>query len=396
MASTNHLQVINVSYRGSEDVVFRSFSRLSTELRLRIWRCSIEQHRLLEVEVDRPWSSRDTPPYSTTNTHNKLISSRNYTATVQGCHLYSKLLRVNSESRQVALSFYRVHIPCHFRSFEGGTERTIKSALYINPEHDFVFLGVAPPAEHTFVDFVHDLKAYDPKDIGLLNLALDINSMKRLHCLAEICEPSAKASFVATLGRLQEIIWVSESVSGRAILGPLDNFQGVGVRFNHSMPVKASTPTFHLERDQRAIGPDLRYVLTACSDPRHMIVQWRQVLAKWEVQQVVPPRERVLFACQVPNREQQIFDMKTAGNFLIKEEARWLKTQQRWHRIVMENAGKVPIESPEELAEAVRPAVGFWLFPAEALGGLDGELPGMKNVFDMTAYWPELALSSLY
>jgi len=402
MASMKHLQVINLSHNGGgsggsgKDILFRFFPALTTELRLRIWQSSIEQHRLLEVEVDRRWSTGDAPTYSTTNAHDKLVRGRNYTATVQGCHLHSKLLRVNSESRQVALSFYRVHIPCYFRTgkFKDGTERTIKSTLYFNPEYDFMFLNAKHPPEHTFVDFLHDLREYDPKHIGLLNLALDTNSMSLLHSLTNISEATARAAFVDTLRQLQEIFWVAQSISGRAILGPLENFQGAGVRFNHSMPVKASTPTFKLGQDPRAIGPDLKYVLTACSDPRQMRVQWRQLLAKWQIQQAVPTKERVLFTYEVPY-EQQICNIKTANEFLIGEETQWLRTQQKWHRVVMKHAGKVPVEGPEELANVVRPAIGFWLFPVEALGDLEGDLSGMKKVFDMTGYWPELALSSL-
>jgi hypothetical protein len=395
MATSKHLQIINSSYSGGEDVLFPLFPVLSTELRLRIWQYSIEQHRLLEVEVNRPRprGSEDAPLYSTTNALDKLISGRNYTATVQGCHLHSKLLHVNSESRQVALKFYRVHIPCYFQTSE---YTTIKSTLYFNPEYDFMFLRAQDSPEHTFVDFLYDLKAYDPKDIGLLNLALDMNSMRTLHSLTNISEAPARATFVDSLRRLQEIIWVAESMCGRAILGPLDNFQGVGVRFNHSMPIKAITPAFNfLRQDPRAIGPDLKYVLTACSDPRQMRVEWRQLLAKWEIRQALQTKERVLFTCQVPG-EQQVCDIKTANKFLKEEEERWLRVQQRWHRVVMKHAGKVPVEGPEELAEAVRPAIGFWLFPAEALGGLEGDLSGTKKVFDMTGHWPELALSSLY
>jgi hypothetical protein len=300
----------------------------------------------------------------------------------------------------VALRFYRVHIPCYFQTSEGGTPRTAKSTLYVNPEYDFMFLRVDQPPEHTFVDFVHDFKAHDPKAVGLLNLALDANSMGALQCSTDITVAPGKPAFLDSLQQLREIIWVAESMAGRAILGPLDNFEGAGVRFNHSMPLKASTPTFKLlRRDPRAVELDLRYVLTAGVDPRQLRVQWRQLLAKWGIQQAQQTRERLLFASKVPHPEQQIHDMKTASKYLDAEEERWLKTQRKYHRIVEKYAGKVPVEGPEELAEAVRPAIGFWLFPAEALGSLEGfpeELSRTKKVFDMTDHWPELALSSLF
>ena len=395
MAASQHLQIVNPCYSRGEDVLFGQFPMLSAELRLRIWQVAVEQHRLLEVEIEPPSDSGDAPPYSTINALNNLISGRNYFATVQGYHLHSKLLYINRESREVALRFYRVHIPCYLQTSEDGIERTIRTTLYFNPEYDFIHLRARGP-EHPFVDFLHDLKAYDPQNVGLLNLALDTNSMNHLHSLTNVSEPVARASLVASLSRLQQLIWIAHSHAGRGIMGLLQGFQGVGVQFNHSMPVKAITPSFNLLRyDPRPVGPELRYVLTASSDPRQMRVQWRELLQRWEIRQVQSTRERVLFAYDPLSYEQQVYDIRTANKFLKEEEAKWLGAQQQWKGVVRKHAGKVPIEGLEVLLKAVRPAIGFWLFPAEALGGLDGDISGMKKVFDMTGHWPELALSCL-
>ena len=105
------------------------------------------------------------PLYSTDNDLDKLISGRDYTATVRGCYPHNKLLYVNSESRQEALKFYLVHIPYYLRISEDRTERTIKSNLYFNSQYGFMFLKVKHPPEHTFVDFLYDLAAYDPNNI---------------------------------------------------------------------------------------------------------------------------------------------------------------------------------------------------------------------------------------
>jgi hypothetical protein len=41
-------------------------------------------------------------------------------------------------------------------------------------------------------------------------------------------------------------------------MGPLNDFLDVGVRFSHSMPVKAISPSFEvLNRDPRPVGPEL-------------------------------------------------------------------------------------------------------------------------------------------
>ena len=53
MASTlpQHLQIINLSNHHAENVSLERFPILPTELRLGIWKSSLQQHRLLEVAV---------------------------------------------------------------------------------------------------------------------------------------------------------------------------------------------------------------------------------------------------------------------------------------------------------------------------------------------------------
>ncbi|KAI9658414.1 MAG: hypothetical protein M1821_002547 [Bathelium mastoideum] len=366
-------------------------------------------YRLVEIEIDLPSGSKVTHPYSSTNSINKVISGRDYTATVQALKLNSKLLHVNSESRKAALSFYRVHIPCHLKASTGKTSlpqvetgRSTEAIFYFNPEYDFLHLSTRRPAEHTFVDFLHDLKAHDPRGVGLLNLALGVQGMsaglKSLKSLVEIHEAPAKASLVASLSQLQEIFWVAQSCAGRGILEPSDynNFPGVGIRFNHPMPVKAIIPSFDLlQNDPRPMGPELKYVLTATADPREIRKPWQELLRKWDIRQPQPTRERVLFACVPLPYKQQIYDINTADKFLIEEQENWLETQRQWREDIIRHTGKFPVEGPKELARAVGPAVGFRLFPADALGPLEGDISRMKKVFDMTGWQPELALSNI-
>lgn len=248
MPPPQHLQIINPAIlRANDDSYFGLFPKLSAELRLHIWRYSlIEKQRFLQIQVVHPIPDDDpasepaqyVAPYSIKNALNKLISSKNYNATIEGHHLFSKLLRVNREARQAALEFYRVHIPCNIRSTNMYLKPT-PSILYINPEHDFIHLtGGSGGSGDTksFVDFIHDLKAYDPKNTGLLNLALEANVVTTLyHQLPTIPEPPAKAAFVDCPSHLREIIWVAHSRAGRAILGAVEGFPArVGVRFNHS------------------------------------------------------------------------------------------------------------------------------------------------------------------
>jgi hypothetical protein len=79
--------------------------------------------------------------------------------------------------------------------------------------------------KHTFVDFLHDLKAFDPEDVGLLNLALSSHGMAYLHSLESRLENPALANLVYFLSRLHQIIYVAESHVGRAIIGILSDFR---------------------------------------------------------------------------------------------------------------------------------------------------------------------------
>ncbi|KXX81283.1 hypothetical protein MMYC01_201943 [Madurella mycetomatis] len=400
MAASRRPQIINPSHSsGGANVLFRAFPKLPTELRLCIWEFSLERHRLLELNVEPRHDSEKAPSYSSKNALGKLLSGRSYSVTVRSFPIYNKLLRVNREARRAALGFYRVHIQCSFQTPDEkrwGKSGTISATLYCNPEYDFLQLSTCRTVEYTLADFLHDFKANDPRHVGVVHLALDVNAMNHLRSMAHIPSGPVKAGFVNTLSQLQQIIWVAHSHAGRRIVGPLQDFRGVGVRFNHSMPVKAAIPSFDLlGRDPRPIGPELRYVLTATRDPRHMRLWWRELLARWNIRQARPTKERVLFAYEPTRSEKEVRDIKSAVGFLDGEEEGWLSLQKSWHKVLMKQTKQALVEWSEELAKAVRPAIGFWLFPAEALGDLDGDIPSSKVRYDMSGYWPELALSCL-
>jgi len=403
MTTPPHHEIINPTYCRSPDASFRVFQNLPKELRLHIWQLSIQQQRLLEINIESPPESESssTPPYTTTNYLNKIISGQKYLAILHGCQQNSHLLYINHESRHIALQYYRIQIPCLHQKSESSDLKTApkKTILYINPPNDIIRIKVIYPAQESVVDFIHDLQAYDPLNIGIQNFAIDTNSFTALdYHLQTISHPIAKGSWMDFLSRMENIIWIAESHCGRAILGPLDCFPEAGVRFNHSMPFRSVKPSFTLlKRDPREIGEDLKYVLTACLDPRRMRLHFQELLKRWKIERATPVRERVLFSYQVPEYHENsgIENVESAKEFLEMEEGMWYRSQERWKFIVERHAGKVPVESREELKRAVRPAVGFWLFPAEAMGELKGDLEHMKKTFDMRGFWPELALADI-
>ncbi len=169
------------------DHVWAPFPQLPTELRLHIWLLFLRRHRMIEVGI-RPDEDEDGTAYpgeipsmsrfyARHNHLGKRVSGRGYTLVLKGGQGFATalnpLLWVNSEARQMALGFYRVHLP-----FPG---RDGDQLLYLNPEYDVLHAWPAyvyrtytddtpiapmPSAATLLVDLLCDLRAYDPKDRG--------------------------------------------------------------------------------------------------------------------------------------------------------------------------------------------------------------------------------------
>ncbi|KAK7968876.1 hypothetical protein PG988_007949 [Apiospora saccharicola] len=131
-----------------------------------------------------------------------------YRPVVPRTHLYSSLLGVSHESRSEALRTYRVRLPCLvWTSWETAKE----AVLYFSPERDFLHLHNTGrgPVRDTLVDLFCDLKTYDPKGVGLLNLAIDyrtLDAWDRFLRPQEIDPPSARAAYLETLSQLQKVL----------------------------------------------------------------------------------------------------------------------------------------------------------------------------------------------
>jgi len=385
MDGTFSIEIINPVIENDQDISFHLFPVLPLEIRLRIWEVSVVRHRLLEIEVAPPSPSaqadqkrRQQPSqarYSRMNALCNVVSGgREYVATVQhGRFMHSKLLRVNREARRVALRFYRVHIPCWLRAVSRQNSSTSSSSsslsyhahpnhpqeansempvLYLNPEYDIVYARAQSPAAYTLVDFLHDVRAHDPRGVGTLHLAMDVNTMGALHyalfydgALQDPADP-ARLSLTESLRCLRSVVWMAYSHAGRAVMGPLEDFRGAGVRFVHSLPVRADTVAFDFLESRRGgdlrpaayVKRDLQWVMTATRDPRQMRLQWRDVLQRLGLRSFtfastftqtvkvvdVNVEEKVLFAYEPPQwlKEQygHIYDRASACRFLVDEQ----------------------------------------------------------------------------
>jgi len=407
MAVPHHLQFINPIPRHDAEQSFELFPMLTVELRLSIWEYAVQHNRLIKViiEPSAATETSETPAYSTTNRLNKVVSGNDYTIAVQSLQFHIKLLWVNREARRVARRFYRVQIACYLRRagemhVQVAREHLgskVFSTFYFNPEHDILHVAHQPRVCN-FIAFLHDLRAYDPKDVGLLSLAPESALVSDLSYFKPLPEGPARTSFVHTLSRLQRIIWVVSSPIGRGIMSLFSNTPTVGFRFIHSMPIMSANASFDvLAPDPRPIQSELQYVATASSDPGNISLMWRDFLGKWGVIQPRPAQQQVLFAFTPWVGDPAIQDAESAQSYLRREDDCWLRTQQVRSSIILQKTGRVPIEGPEELARAVRPAFGFWLFPIEALKDPERHpIVWSQPVFDLRGHEPELALVHLY
>ena len=331
---------------------------------------------------------------------------------VDGSQLLSKFLHVDTESREEVLKHYRVHLPCRF------TSRTIKEGsashgtLYLNPEWDILYISAEWPAKDTLIAFIYRLKTiYDPRHIGLLNLAIDgsglngndVNGVQPLEVKSEI-----RSAFIETLTQLREVWIVSTPVVGRQIVGPLSGFGTAGAMFNRAFPIMGTLPTFErLPRDPRSISKDLENT-SGLGSSRDVLQYWLRLLKKWQIS----PQKlgyRFFLAFDPRMTGGNISDHVSAKAWLQKQEDQWNGQGPSDGFLPKDVNVKWPVGAHDEkyrnedLENAVRPAFGFWLFPLEALGriGNDGLLvdeetrPRGEMFKDMTEHWPELGLLRL-
>ena len=427
MPSQPHLQIFGPDWNThGEESKFPLFPLLPQEIRLKIWRHSLQRHRIIKVDLK---ARTELPVTQATERIAPSSENKRYCIVVHGYQVLSKLLRVNCESREAALEFYRVHLFCQLTGRTTGEEGTKPGTLYFNPEHDFLHISPESPVKDTLVDFLYHLKAtYDPHRIGLLNLAVELNDLNAndLYKLkSSDLDSEVRTAFVETLTQLQEVFFVSTPRAGRQILGYQSGIPTSETIFNRSFPIMTVTPSFErLHRDPRLIAQDLRQVFAGTFDPRHMLHLWRVLLKKWDVS---PPQIEYRF-CLAFAPGDQIYNRENAQRWLQQEDDAWTNpsgdgSAEGSHIQDEENTDKpfsdfssffkTNVRSRsgassekyknEDLEKAVKPAFGFWLFPIDSLGALSEEgisedvgfQPKPKDLLNMTEYWPELALSSL-
>ena len=410
MSLPSHMQSINPTLSGQKaEGQFRCFWWLPKELRLKIWRQAMEQHRFLKVSVkDRVRCDH--------GVSEKTSTEAPYCVHVDGHQVLSKYLRVNQESREETLKFYRVHLPCRlYTRLTDGDRSTTPGILYINPEVDYLYISFEWSVKDTLFSFFNRIKnVHDSQHVGILNLAIDVNTLNGNDlCLLQPSDinPEDLNAAREILMHIREVFFVSTPRVGRQVMGILSGLPTGDTFWNRSLPIMARPSSFQrLKRDPRNITEDLERVHVGLSDPRTMSSQWLEFIEKWTGSPHASQTQYHFLLAFDPiiGSGEGILDSACAEGFLHREEDNW--TNEEGGRSSTWFSGRDDLKWPigatredydaQDKASFVKPAFGFWLFPMQAMGPLqeDGVPEGEgfrhrgKAILDLKEHFPELAL----
>lgn len=467
MPSQQHLKILNLSPTGRYRAVeyFHIFSKLSKELRLKIWRTSLQRERIIEVSVEAlpeviaaytqrynamygvteeaRWPSEELASTSTVGgpcnsqfaeskqrssleEQNQSNQGAQYRALVRGKGVLSKLLRVNREAREEALKFYRVHIPCGFTAIDPGSSEAemtaIEGTLLLNPEYDFLHIKPQNALYQTALAalMIHIKTCLDPRRIGLLNLALDIQCLSNWGVRRDMPQPwdnsnlLERRAFVEAIEGLQEAFFITRPRVGRQIIPWVSGIDTTEVIFNRSIPIYAHTPAFvRFPRDPRPIEEDLRKVFSHDTHPPTALRPWHALLEDLGVA-MCQARYSWLLSFEPGLRYGgDIYSKKDAETFIQREDDAWHgrssgpSISDNIDRNIACGRASPDIRT-KNLDQAAQPAFGFWLFPLTS-GGLDekgmavegaeatgeAERWASTRVRDLSAYRPGLLVADL-
>ncbi|KAI1329811.1 hypothetical protein F5Y16DRAFT_417355 [Xylariaceae sp. FL0255] len=390
MLTSVHLRILSPGHarqaRSASLDAFPLFAKLPPELRQEIWRTSLLAERTVKLSL-MPRIGIDSMINSRGDAITRLEWPHDepYGVLDENVPALSNIFGVNRESRDVALSHYRIRLPC-WRVIRPKTpcETLRHFILYLNPEYDF--LRIDAQLGH-LADFIHDLKTkHDPHHIGLLNLVLDGNVLRGPAGLISIDPASLEApqrtSFEEAICQLREIFFLHEQAASRLNLGFYTAPPTCDYRLNRALPAKAMTMGFsRLGADPRPIQEHLKTVFI-CGDPGDDVRLWNHYIQQHFGS--IQARASILMTTFM--RQRDVRNRQTAEESLQMEEDAWV------HEVSTRNSpGKVIIEGSEH--SDVCTAFGFWLLPVDTFDRMPRS--GGGPYFDLTEEWPELVLLDL-
>ncbi|KAI0816217.1 hypothetical protein GGR55DRAFT_674420 [Xylaria sp. FL0064] len=362
--------------------IFTLFPDLPIELQDEIWRLVLGRHqRVIKLRV---WNRylMDLLLEGKGEARPKSREAERYGVVVNGLQTLSKLFHVCRRSRDFALTFYRVHIPCWLVKGSSKQEVMRPGTLYFNPEADFLHLSInkfTPSDDSLALDFLYDLKTiHDPRNVGLLNLAVDYNFLMGLNTIDPASlDPSTKSIFTETLQQLRQVFFVQIQVAGCHVLGYFIGESPRSNQVNRAVPVIPMALNFRrFCPDPRPIARNLKRVYLD-SNPHRMAHAWQRMLSCYlEHRKQLKTECRVLLAC-TSYTNKGFLNYEEGQQLLQKENDIWLK-----ETVGDERSGRLLEE------DCIQTAFGFWLFP------IDGFTPSDKapGFMDLSNAWPDLAL----
>lgn len=153
MMTQSHLQPINFRHTSvSSDSDFSLFPKLPKELRTKIWLCALCRQRIINIHINtnRGLSAAQAGEIPDCNNNGE-----RYFIVIYGRQLLSKFLRVNSKSREAALKFHRVHLPCRFNDGVRKVAYPSLGTFHFNTESDSLFIQAQWPAKDTIFAFFY-------------------------------------------------------------------------------------------------------------------------------------------------------------------------------------------------------------------------------------------------
>lgn len=399
-SSNGHLQIFNPFPQPTE--TFPLFPRLPAEIRYLIWEQALSHERLLRIKLEKIARGEEKSIKNSEKTQHGLPEpGREYQIVLKERHAISKLFRATSESRRAALSFYRVHLPCRYEWFEHAESN---GTLYLCPELDILEIKTDedhPRTSKPFANFAHDVWAHDPRRIGLVNLSIpakSFTSKRKLH----LCEKTQSSLLQQVIRRLERVIFSQRRYVWRMCYPITFAHPGNrGFKMNRSVPITSSVTRFdRLPADPRPVKGELEKMHIGHYLPHRVVSAWFRLLRRLGLEENQLKIDYRFLLSHESRSSPRICSRNDAGKWVQDEDKEW-KSILMWKRERYKELARE--ETPEELAVALRPAIGFWLFPLESIGALPGidkcqlsEPHGFyRSFFDMSQYSPELCLSQL-
>lgn len=373
---------------------FTLFPLLPPELRRCIWEQCLPRSRFIRIDVlrvaDRPcleqpypgsvcyenWTPSVAPEKPPAPTDRLKPTTMFYTITLHHCYSPSILLRINQEARKVATDVYRIRLPfCPFSSRDGR----YRAVLPLDPEHDIVKFNLGLIELDLPAAFLHDTLAYDPRGLGLANIALiSAFSFEGLHKLqlSELVDEGRW--FRKSIANLKTIYIETEIIERST---PLDLW---------GIPLMAWVSDFHWQGpDRRPVEANLSKLTIRGMHPKEAREAWAQLETNFGIDRSASPRGP-LEILHMGAREH--FDFKGPRPISVEDMAEVVqKTKKTMPWVSSRMAAK--------LDPRAAPTGGFWVWPSDAFDNVpvsDDPGPYGNFVADMTGQpLPQLAVFDL-